>query len=439
MNRSNTKRRLAGFVLGSAMCLAPAAAWAQRDPAPSDTAGAVGALRVFFDCNGPACDFDFYRREVPFVNYTRNREDAQVHVLVTSQRTGSGGRRFTLDFIGQEEFEGLDDRLEVTTRANLAAEQQLSRVAATLKLGLLRYIARTDQADEVEIVYAPAGGGEPGSVATPDDDPWNFWTFRVRGNGNFNKDERTEFIRFSGGLSADRVTEGLKLNFSVNGSYNESTFEIDDETTVTSIRRSYNWNGLAAWSLSDHWSIGGQTRIGHSTFANQDLELFAGPAIEYNLFPYSESTRRQLSFLYSVGYTYFDFMQETVFLKMTDGFATHSLDASLSIRQPWGGSFGFLRFTQFLDEPSRNRFDAFAGVDLRLFKGLSLNFNGSASRVRDQINLPAGDATQEEILLRQRELQTGFEYGFSVGFSYTFGSIFSNVVNPRFGGGRFFN
>jgi hypothetical protein len=48
--------------------------------------------------------------------------------------------------------------------------------------------------------------------------------------------------------------------------------------------------------------------------------------------------------------------------------------------------------------------------------------------------LEAGDATEEEVLLRQRELESGFEYNFRVGFSYTFGSIFSNVVNPRFGG-----
>lgn len=61
------------------------------------------------------------------------------------------------------------------------------------------------------------------------------------------------------------------------------------------------------------------------------------------------------------------------------------------------------------------------------------------ARIRDQIDLEAGDATEEEILTRQRELQSDFEYNVRVGFSYTFGSIFSNVVNPRFGGStRFF-
>jgi hypothetical protein len=39
------------------------------------------------------------------------------------------------------------------------------------------------------------------------------------------------------------------------------------------------------------------------------------------------------------------------------------------------------------------------------------------------------------VLLRLRELQSGFEVSFSVGLSYSFGSLFNNVVNPRFGRG----
>jgi hypothetical protein len=57
----------------------------------------------------------------------------------------------------------------------------------------------------------------------------------------------------------------------------------------------------------------------------------------------------------------------------------------------------------------------------------------SASRIRDQIGLPARGATDEEILLRLRRLQSGYEYQFGFSLTYTFGSIFSSVVNPRFG------
>lgn len=416
---------LSGFALAT-----PAAG---QEDAPGEAAAAEnGALRVFFDCNtgGGVCDFDFYRREIPFVNYTRDRTDAQVHVLLTSEGTGAGGQRFTLDFLGREEFTGIDDRLEVSTAPNSAQEQRLTAVAGRLRLGLIRYVARTDQADDITIQYE--AGVSPRAVARPETDPWNFWVFRLRGSTNFDIDESTEGFRLGGGLSANRITDGLKLELSLNGSYNENRFDIDDTTSVTSIRRNYGVDALTVWSLSDHWSIGATAGAEHSTFSNYDLSAVIAPAIEYNIFPYNESTRRQLSFLYAIGMRYFDYIEETVFLETKETRPQHSLTASLSVRQPWGGMFGFLEFEQFLNELGSNRLELFAGTDIRLLRGLSLNFNGSVSRVRNQINLPAGDATTEEILLRQRELETGFRIRFSVGFSYTFGSIFTNVVNPRF-------
>lgn len=409
-------------------CLAAVPLEAQEEP---PAANGNGALRVFFDCDGGRgmCDFDFYRREIPYVNYTRDREDAQVHVLMTSEGTGSGGQRFTLDFIGREEFIEVTDRLEVVTRANLAVEQRLTEVAHTLELGLLRYIARTGQAPSIDIHYDGAEHGE--IAAKPEDDPWNFWTFRLRAEADLEVDERTEEYEFESGFSADRVTDALKLEFSIGGSYNRRLFETSDTTSVTSIRESYDAEGLSVWSLSDHWSAGAAYELGYSSFANEDLQLQVGPALEYNIFPYSESTRRQFNFLYTIGLRYHDYIEQTVFLKDEETLPHHRFSVRLSVRQPWGESYGFLTFSQYLHDPSKNRFTAFAGADFRIFRGLSLRLNANYSRIRDQLNVPAGDATTEEVLLRQRVLQSGFEYGVSVGFSYTFGSIYSNVVNPR--------
>jgi len=55
--------------------------------------------------------------------------------------------------------------------------------------------------------------------------------------------------------------------------------------------------------------------------------------------------------------------------------------------------------------------------------------------IHDQLSLPKGEATLEQVLLRRTMLETNYNYYFSIGLSYTFGSIYSNVVNPRFGGG----
>jgi hypothetical protein len=74
------------------------------------------------------------------------------------------------------------------------------------------------------------------------------------------------------------------------------------------------------------------------------------------------------------------------------------------------------------------------GLNLRLFRGLSLNVNGFYSRIHDQLNLPRGEATDDEILLRRIQLATDYQYFTSFGITYTFGSIYSNIVNPRMQG-----
>jgi hypothetical protein len=77
--------------------------------------------------------------------------------------------------------------------------------------------------------------------------------------------------------------------------------------------------------------------------------------------------------------------------------------------------------------------ELFTIIQLKLLKGLNAYVVGSGSRIRDQLSLVKGSASLDEVLLRRRQLATNYNYFVSVGLSYTFGSIFTNVVNPRFG------
>jgi hypothetical protein len=106
---------------------------------------------------------------------------------------------------------------------------------------------------------------------------------------------------------------------------------------------------------------------------------------------------------------------------------------AVGLNQPWGNIDVSLNASNFFHDFSKNRIEVFGGVSMRVVKGLSVNLFANASRIRDQIALPRGEATQEDILLRRRALQTSFDYFGSVGISYTFGSIYNNIVNPRFG------
>jgi hypothetical protein len=156
--------------------------------------------------------------------------------------------------------------------------------------------------------------------------------------------------------------------------------------------------------------------------------------IEYDVFSYAESTRRSFVFQYSVGLNYFDYKQPTLFGKLTEKASDERLATILALRQPWGTTRVTASFQHYLNDVAKHRLEGRGELDVRLFRGFGLSIEGSASRVRDQLYLPAGKATDEEILLRRRRLATGYRYGFQVGFTYQFGSIYNNVVNPRWGG-----
>jgi hypothetical protein len=106
----------------------------------------------------------------------------------------------------------------------------------------------------------------------------------------------------------------------------------------------------------------------------------------------------------------------------------------LDQRQPWGTLQAGVEFSQYFHDLSKYRLEVSGEVEIRIARGLSVSFDGSASRVHDQLSLPKRNATPSEILLQLRELQSAYEIDFSFGLTYSFGSLFNNIVNPRFGG-----
>lgn len=389
------------------------------------------ALRVFMDCRSRYCDFDHFRREIAFVDYVRDRRDSDVHLLVTTRRTGSGGEEFTIEFIGQGDFEAVDDTLFYFSSDTDVEDEVRGRLTRMLKLGLIRYVARLPMAERLDVTYEA-----PDILAATQvqavDDPWNFWIFRVRAGGDIGGEERQRYFATNSSLSANRTTEEWKIRLSASGWYSEDHFEFSDGSETTSISRSYSTSAFIVKSLSDHWSAGATAEARVSTYRNHDLAVEIGPALEYNIFPYSESTRRALTFVTAVLYNYFDYEEETIFGKTSEARPAGILEVEYSVRQPFGtinlswGAFAYL------DNLKQHSFDLGGRLNIRLVRGLELNVNGGIERIKDQIHLARGGATDEEVLLRRRELGTDWRYRLGLSVSYTFGSIYNNVVNPRF-------
>ena len=424
----------------TAACLIALGLWSGATPhsalaqsaAPVQAARPNEALRIFLDCPNFVCDLDFFRVEITFVNYVRDRTDAEVHVLGTVEPTNGGGRRFTFDFMGQRAFAGRNDRLRYVSQPNDPDDAVRHGLAQTVRLGLVRYIAETSFADQLEIAGRARAQVEQ-ALSRSLLDPWNLWVMRAGLTGSFNGERSDTASNINGSFTANRTTEEWRIDLGVNGSDRSRRVLLDD-STFRSVSRSLGARGLVVRSLNDHWSAALDASATSSTFLNQELALHAGPGIEYNVFPYAQSTRRQLTFQYVAGVTAFRYHDETIFGKRSETLRGGTLLVSLDTRQPWGSSDISFEAAHYFQDLRKNHLLVFGDASIKIFRGFSLTMNASASRIHDQIYLRKGEDTAEEILTHQRQLLTSYQYFVAIGFSYTFGSIYNNVVNPRFNG-----
>lgn len=404
---------------------------AAQETAASE-AGSESTLRVYLDCEWQ-CDQNFLRTEIDYVDWVRNREDADVHVLVTTQGTGAGGSRYTLDFLGLKRFAGAADTLTYSTGPDDTSDSRRRGLSRVIKIGLVDYLLQTGMADRLQIVVdKPKAAAAGAAAAEPRRDPWDYWVFRLSGGGFMNGEENRLSRSLRGSLSANRTTDTWKLSLSFSGNESLSEFEYQGNT-IENKRHSWNSSALAVKSISDHISVGARATAYSSSFSNVDLQTSIAPAVEYSLFPYGESTRRFFTALYAVGVTRADYEFETVYFKQAETLGTQSLTLSYEATQPWGSMELTLDGSNYLNAWNKNRLRLGGATNIRLFKGFSFNVGGNYSRIRDQIALPAKGATKDDVLLQRRQLQTGYDYFMHFGLSYSFGSIYNNVVNPRFG------
>lgn len=398
-----------------------------QDPATAPTP-ASRQLRVFLDCDG--CFSDYLRTEVTFVDYVRDRSEADVHVLITQISTGSGGREYTGAFIGLGQYESRQHTLKAITTTSDSEDVIRRQLANMLRLGLLGFVSHEGVPQRLEMEVDLGTEDTRPAVAG---DRWNNWVFSLRGEASLDAEESSRQTQLSGSVSADRITPDWKITFGAEIDHERERFDLDEDDPFEVERRERELNWLIVKGLGEHWSIGARGNVEQSTFENVKFGVMAAPAIEYNVFPYSAYTRRQLRILYGVGPRSVDYYEETLFEKTEEMHFAHELSGTFEQRERWGTLEARLEWSQYLHHLDFYRLEADGEISWRLARGVSLSGDINASRIRDQLSLPRRGATPEEILREVRQLRSGYEFRLSFGVTYTFGSIFSSVVNPRFG------
>ncbi len=419
----NTSKMLAAALLLFFILNSSSLIMAQNDSSDLEELKKL-APKVYLDCRG--CDKDYYRDSITYVNFVRDRKGADIHVLVTQQSTGSGGREYTFTFIGLEKFEGTEHSLVHSSNPTDTRDDTRKAQVEVMERGIFPFIIGSPICQFINLDFQQRL--EPMAV----EDPWNSWVFSVNMDARANGQSTRSSSSFDTNLSANRVTPDIKIRLGLSADFDKRTYEYEDETIISKSDKK-NFSAMVVKSIGDHWSVGGWVEAESSTFSNLDVMYSFAPAIEFSFFPYAQSTRKQLRLLYRVGWNHANYTEKTIYEKTKETLYNETLMFIMDVRQPWGNISGSLTGSHYFHDFKKNRFVVNGSVSIRLIKGLSLTVRGSYEAIRDQLNLPIGDYTIDEVLLTRKELQTDYKYSLSVGIRFTFGSVYSNVVNPRFG------
>ena len=387
-------------------------------------------LKVYINC--VYCYQNFLRTQITWANFVQDQFVSDVDLTITSLRTGSGGNEYQLQFAGKKALTGLRDTLRFSTNAINTDNEIRELLVKKVKLGLVRYAACSSSGDCLTIDSTLEKDSlDKGIGSNPEEDPWNAWVFRTGASGNIGAQKVYQSGYFNSSLSASQVKETHKISLDVRARYSEQRYEYAGlkSTYILRLQSAY---ATYVHSVSDHWSAGGFAYTERSDFSNYDLYQNVAAAVEYNVFPYKEAQTKSFTMVYRAGFTYYDFQEETIFNKTTDRIPSHSLTMSASFTKDWGQFSSGVEVASFLNDFNRNHLFFWCNFDVRIFKGLSANSWMSYNVQRDQVNIRLNGASEDEVLLQQQELLTGFELNAHLGLSYRFGSIYNNVVNPRF-------
>ena len=395
----------------------------------ADSSGSF-ALKLYLNCG--SCYDDFVKTEIKFVNYVRDRHDADVDLLITNQPAGSAGTEFNLFFIGLNKFRQVDDTLKYIAVADHTEDETRNELVQLIKIGLMRYVAHTPYALQIQITSGETAQDEIAFMAV--DDKWKSWVFNINGNADLTGEKSSLSQNYSGSITANKTTEKLKIDVGVNRNYGASRFTYGDNI-ISSYTKSQSAYGQVVKSIHKHWAMGGFGSMGSGTYNNQNFYVSASPALEYDLFPYAQSQRKLFTIAWYLAVKHFEYSDTTIYEKTEETLFLNKLSMTLAVTQPWGSVSISVFGSHYLNDFLKNHLSVFASTDLRVFKGLSLNLFMGYELVHDQLSLPKEGASETEVLLHRKEISTSYFLSFNTGLTYRFGSKYNNVVNPRLNAG----
>ena len=93
-------------------------------------------LKIFLDCD--RCDTTYMKQNLANVQFVRDQSFSDVHLFFVTQRNGSGGREYEIDFIGKNAFEAINYKLEFPPDSDMTNADIRMHTLEHIKLGFVR-------------------------------------------------------------------------------------------------------------------------------------------------------------------------------------------------------------------------------------------------------------------------------------------------------------
>lgn len=393
-------------------------------------------LKVFVDCSANTyCDMTFIRSEINVIDFLLDRVAADVHVLITDLRNGSGGRQYQMIFYGQNSFKQTRDTLKYATDPNATDFELRAKMLTYLKLGLAPIVAKTGQAESVAINMKSETATDSARKSNQTKDNWNYWTFRIGANGNISMDQVYKSSELRGNFRVNQITDDWKLSFGFFGGQEKSSYEYETDAGPLEVvvkNTNYSFDHMLVKSVNANWSYGYQFSFLNNTFTNYKSRVYFLPQIEYSFFPYKDVNNRFVTIRYGIGPQHNVYYDTTIYYKTEELLWGHNAELNVSFNQKWGTINSGISYKNYFHDWKINNLGLVTQMEVRVTGGLSFYIYLFGGLVHDQIYLPVEGATGEEVLSRTRQLQSSYNFETFFGMNYRFGTKLNNFVNPRF-------
>lgn len=398
-------------------------------------------LKIFLDCRF-YCDFNYIKSQLKQIDFVTDRVAADVHILITSARIGSGGNSHQLIFFGQNKYKHRLDTLNSNQHPDATQDENRIQLTEKIKIGLLNFNYKPVQTSNnivTGVVSNDTIGKQTQSNVIVEDsasfDKWNYWVYKIGADGSYNMDQNYTNGSVSTYLSVNRTTPELKVNFAFYSNWDQSNYKYEDNGVENSFKvsnRNFQLSHFLVKSLNEHWSLGYNTHLYTNTFSNYKSQKYLSAGVEYSIFPYSKVNHKFFTISYSLDAKHNTYFDTTIYDKTSELLFGHKLQLNLTLNQKWGHIQSGIAYTNYFKDWNLTNLSMTLDISLRITGGLSFYMYSYGSVIRDQVYLVKGNATVKEILTKKRQLASSFSVYSGVGISYRFGSIFNNYINPRF-------